>query len=197
MPTSLQKKLEILQRRKAVAARYLRGHTQWEIARALEVTQKCVSTDLAAIRAEWLQAAVADFGARQAEELARLDLVEGELWAAWGRSQQPREQSRARTRTGKAAGSETELRKEQRSGNPKFLEIVVRCVELRCKITGVIRDRKDDPPPPSAGDVVLDQLGVRTDAPKEVVAQILDLRRKLLGLPQRPDGAGGAGQVTG
>jgi hypothetical protein len=45
-------KLAVLERRKAVAERYLRQETQWEIAHALGISQPTVSRDLAAIQAD-------------------------------------------------------------------------------------------------------------------------------------------------
>src|SRR5215470_12294572 len=81
-----QQRLAILERRKNVAARYVRGQTQWEIARAFEVTQATISGDLKAIRAEWLAQAVLDMEAIKARELAKVDETERNAWKAWHRS---------------------------------------------------------------------------------------------------------------
>lgn len=139
-----------LERRKNVAERYLRGQSQWQIGRSLEVSAATVNRDLAWVRKEWLASCIRDYDARKAQELAHIDLVEREAWAAWERSKSPRELTRTRRRQkpttdkdGNPAASaedEAEYRKEQRDGNPKFLEVALRCIEQRCKIFGLVTD---------------------------------------------------------
>src|SRR5262249_53610232 len=79
-------RLAILERRKKVAARYVRGQPQWEIARAFEVDQATISRDLAAIQKEWLEQSLFDAGVWIARELAKLDEIERCAWSAWERS---------------------------------------------------------------------------------------------------------------
>lgn len=126
--------LAILERRKKVAARYIRGETQWEIARAFEVTQATVSNDLKAIRAAWLAEAVRDMDEIKARELAKVDACEEQAWKAWTRSQEDAETLRARMRGDTA---ETEKIKKGQAGDPRFLDLVLKCVEKRCLILGV------------------------------------------------------------
>src|SRR5262245_39789740 len=71
------------QRRQAVASRYVRGQSQVEIATALGLNQCTISRDLTCIRQQWLDRTMRDFGARQAEELAKLDAMEAEAWRSW------------------------------------------------------------------------------------------------------------------
>src|SRR5581483_4024403 len=87
------KALAILERRKAVAERYLRGETQWEIARTLGVSQGQVSRDLKAIRQEWLNSSVCNFNELKAREIAKVDELERTYWAAWEESKKTREVS--------------------------------------------------------------------------------------------------------
>jgi hypothetical protein len=127
-----------------VAAAYLRGLTQWEIAREEGLNQSQIARDLQAVREEWLSSAVRDFDARKAEELARLDSLEREYREAWERSCRDREVRTAKTVTGKEGeviGREEVLRTErteQRDGDPRFLDGALRCVLARCKIFGLI-----------------------------------------------------------
>src|SRR5262245_53633973 len=65
-------RLLILERRARVAAAYLRGLTQGEIARQEGLNQSQIARDLQAVRKEWLSSAVRDLDARLAEEVARL-----------------------------------------------------------------------------------------------------------------------------
>lgn len=90
------KALEILKRRQIVAARYIDGQAQHEIATALEVTQRTITRDLAAIREDWKQSALLDFNAKQAEEIARINDLERMYRRAWKRSTKPRTTSENR-----------------------------------------------------------------------------------------------------
>ena len=139
MAQSRNKKLAILERRKNAAARYLRGQTQWEIARAFEVDQKTVSNDLKAIQAEWLAEAVLDRGEWTARELARLDEIERSAWAAWSKSQDNAQIIRTKTR---GDSGETETTIKGQAGDARFLEIVLKCVAKRCQLLGL--DKKPD-----------------------------------------------------
>jgi hypothetical protein len=130
--------LAILERRKNVAARYVRGETQWEIARAFEVDQKTISNDLAAIRKEWLADAVRSVDEIKARELAKIDECEAQAWRAWTKSQENAETLRARVRgKGDDARPETEKVTKGQAGDPRFLDLVLKCVEKRCLILGV------------------------------------------------------------
>lgn len=131
------KKLVILERRKNVAKRYLRGETQWEIARAFEVDQATISTDLKAIQKEWLAQALLDRGEWTARELARIDEVERNAWVAWTKSQENAEVLRAKMR---GQNSETEKISKGQAGDPRYLDIVLKCVTKRCELLGLDKD---------------------------------------------------------
>lgn len=132
----------ILERRKNVAKRYIRGETQWEIARAFEVDQGTISRDLDAIRKLWIEEAVRDMDEIKAKELAKIDTVEAEAWKAWTKSQENAEVMRAKRR-GIGSGSEERVTSETekvtkgQAGDPRYLELVLKCVEKRCQILGV------------------------------------------------------------
>jgi hypothetical protein len=142
-------KLAILERRKHVAHRYVTGQRQHEIARSLEVDLATIKRDLAFIREEWRQDAVRDVGERQAAELAKLDALERTCWEAWERSLLPKETSETRRVQDDAppgkdnesgqhqARIEALLRREQRDGNPRFLETALNCIKRRCEILGL------------------------------------------------------------
>jgi hypothetical protein len=141
-------RLAILNRQKAVAGLYLRGETQWAIAHALGVDQGTVSRDLKALRTEWRKSALMAIDARKEQELAKVDEVERMAFAAYARSQEDEETLRAKVvkTPGKAAGdapavpeerSETQKTSKGQCGDPRFLKIVLGCVERRCKILGI------------------------------------------------------------
>lgn len=169
----------MLERRKNVASRYVRGQTQWEIARAFEVSQATISLDLKAIHAEWLESAVRDLDARKAMELAKVDEVERQAWVAWARSMENAETKREKVKIG-ADGETIKISKGQ-AGDPRFLDAVLKCVERRCKILGV---EAGQPLPPGDGDgaTVEDLKNLPPD-------ELLRLHRKALGLEK--EGGGG------
>ena len=133
---------QILAHREQIAARYLRGEYQVEIAAALGISQQQVSYDLKAIRAAWLASAVRDFDALKAQELAKIDAVEREYWLAWERSKKDKEISvqeggEVDPQTRKPRIKKVVMRKEGRAGNPAFLAGVLTCIERRCAILGL------------------------------------------------------------
>ena len=125
---------QILAHREQIAARYLRGEYQVEIAAALGISQQQVSYDLKAIRAAWLASAVRDFDALKAQELAKIDAVEREYWLAWERSKKDKETEYSED---SSKGFKSGKRREGQAGNPAFLAGVLTCIERRCAILGL------------------------------------------------------------
>src|SRR5439155_8019383 len=74
-----------------LAALYLRGLTQFEIAQRLNVSRQQIGYDLKVLQRRWQEGALADFSAKVAQELAKTDELERTYWEAWERSCQPRE----------------------------------------------------------------------------------------------------------
>jgi hypothetical protein len=135
------------------AALYLRGLTQGEIAQRLNVSRQQVGYDLKVLQRRWQESALADFNAKKAAELAKVDELERTYWEAWERSCQTREVStQERIQDGDGPADEGRLkagvRKEKRDGNPEFLRGVERCIEMRCKITGAFAALKIAPTTP-------------------------------------------------
>lgn len=125
-------------RRERIARFYLQGLTQDEIARRENSTQPTISKDLKAIRTAWREGAVRDFDAAREQELDKIDHLERVYWQAWDRSCQDKTRSRTKRRTGgPAVQDEAGLEREQRDGNPAYLDGVQWCIERRCKLLGL------------------------------------------------------------
>lgn len=137
--------------RTEIAALYLRGKTQHEIAEALispdrgyVLSQQMISYDLKQIQAVWRQSQMVDVDEIKGRELARIDRLEVQYWDAWERSQDNAEIEITRA-SGKRKGGndatpeqiERTKRVEGRVGNPAFLAGVQWCIEQRCKIFGL------------------------------------------------------------
>jgi hypothetical protein len=142
----------IRERRRRVARLYIQQRTQYEIAALVGVNQGTVSRDLEVIRQEWQASAVMDLGTRKAQELARIDRIEAEAWAAWERSVQDAKMYHVETTSGMVDGDGRPLpdrtRKRQtqkgQAGDPRFLERVGWCIEQRCRILGMNAPEKHE-----------------------------------------------------
>ena len=129
---------QILKDREEIARLYLQRLSQREIGERLGLSRQQVGYDLEAVRQEWLQSALVNFDARKAEELARIDRLEREYWDAWEASKQERETvSTEQVSGGRGDRTKAAIRKEQPSGDPRFLAGVERCIERRCKLLGL------------------------------------------------------------
>jgi len=126
------------------ARMYLEGMSQWQIAERLGVSAQCISRDLKKLNQRWLEKADIDFDKKKAEELAKLDKVESTAWESWERSCQAKEQKGTKNREGGVKGSFNEewARQEERDGDPRFLEIVYKCILKRMEILGLDAPKK-------------------------------------------------------
>lgn len=149
MMASRRTVVEIDRDRLDTAVHYLAGKSLREIAewfsknRPYKVNVSHVARDLECVRIIWRERASQLVGERKAEELARLDRVEAEAWDAWDRSKKDstKKFGERRTPSGGAAVETLGQQTEQRDGNPKFLELVARCVEKRLDILGLAQRR--------------------------------------------------------
>ena len=146
--------LVLLNRRRDVAARYLRGETLRHIAAQWNVSFAIIRLDLQTIRSYWLQRAVRDFDFLVAEELAKIDRVEILALEGYERSCQPREVTNTEQAEGGdvVAGGQVRpasprrkaaVRRDQGpGGNPHFLDIMLRASEERRKLLGLDAPRR-------------------------------------------------------
>jgi hypothetical protein len=191
------------ERRARVAGLYLEGQTQFVIAKEVGVNQSTVSRDLEAIRAEWRGSALRDFGERQAEELARIDKLETEAWAAWHRSKLPSEVTTAErvvdeenTAPAKSvvtadlpaappARTKATKRVENRDGDPRFLAVVHDCIKRRCELLGL------DEPKEHNVDVNLPDLRTVSD---DQLSRLYAALAEVFSPPRLPVAPGGDGR---
>ena len=140
MPAPRNRELRGVERREKVAAMYLRGLSQREIGTALNCSQGTISKDLNTIRAEWLQSSLRNFDEAKALELARIDKVEAEAWAAWERSQKDAVQVKEKgglLGTTEIPAMEREVTTKGQCGDPRFLTVVQDCIKKRSEILGL------------------------------------------------------------
>lgn len=149
---------QVLRDRADITDLYLRGKSQGEIAdlltsatkdgvrvRAYEISRAMVKSDLEAVRKVWLARCIEGYDQKQAEELAKIDRIESEAWAAWERSigkvkistieyAPVTDQKTGATKMSPMKGKD---RTEDRAGDPRFLERISWCVERRIKMFGL------------------------------------------------------------
>jgi hypothetical protein len=136
-----------------VSKLWLDGKTHQDIANELSLirpyrlSRSMISKDIALILERWREESLKNAEDHVLRELARIDRVEAEAWAEWERSKKDFErveqivkEDETGTKQGKVPSySRKEARKliEGRLGNDKYLTIVQKCIEQRCKLLGL------------------------------------------------------------
>lgn len=125
-------------RRRSVLALYLQGMAQHEVAARLGISPMSVSRDVRHIRKKWEAEAKADIATHVRRELAKLDAIEQEAWRGWERSVKIDTEHQERTREA-ASGTYKERKTivKPSAGDPRYLDVVHKCVDRRCRILGV------------------------------------------------------------
>lgn len=137
-----------------IARMYLRGLPQQEITDYLNkeyysadpLSRQQISYDIRLIIERWVKASINHIDQRKAIELAKIDQLEITYWDAWERSQQPLKskviEGRGTTEEGKTV--KQTVKTEERVGDPRFLDGVMKCIERRCAILGIDAPRRED-----------------------------------------------------
>ena len=165
MAAPKRSKIKIAKDREQIAQWYLQGLTQAKIGERLGLDQSMVSRDLQAIQAEWLKNTTLAIDEYKARELAKIDHTERCYWEAWERSI---EEFRARTIKAKGIKADQKVQAkpeqaeqtiytENRCGDPRFLDGVLKCIERRCRLLGLDAPAKVE----TEGVVVIDSAPAR------------------------------------
>lgn len=127
------------ERRAQVSKLYRQGYAQYEIAKLVGACVNTITNDMAANRAEWREARLMNMDEIVAEQLAKIDLTEREAWEAWEKSKQDAKAISRTKDSGGEGGARTTVRRERRGqyGDPRFSEIVLKCIAQRCKLLGL------------------------------------------------------------
>lgn len=114
---------------------YLKGWQQKAIAVELNLSEATISRDMKAIEAAWEAAKIDDLSKAKRLELQKINQIEAEAWAAWEESKQPYETKITTGQEGKAARAQ--LKKQSRTGDPRYLLIAMECGKERRKLLGL------------------------------------------------------------
>ncbi|MDO6466793.1 hypothetical protein [Neptunomonas phycophila] len=145
-----RQKEDIENRRSEVARQYLQGTYQCDIAVAVGVSVPTIERDLRVIRDRWIKSAIRDFDQIRAEQLAKLDLIESQLWEQWQRSCETIIKTRKEKREAtKFPGTNNTIEKIEQSGDPRYMMGILNIIERRCKLMGLDAPTKVAPTDPS------------------------------------------------
>jgi transposase len=130
---------DLLERRHTVAQLKLRGYSQVDIARQLNVSTATICTDVKAIKAMWREECVDTVEDMRNEAMLKLRKVEREAWSAWERSQSAKE-----TKSLKSDGEseESQIREEGQVGDPRFLDIALKANREVVDLVGLAAPKK-------------------------------------------------------
>jgi len=140
------KKLEIEKRRLDVARVYSQGlHEQLEIAEKLGISQPTISRDLKVLKKRWMKEAVEDIDQAKGEVLREIQEARRVAWEGYEKSLDDFKSKIIKGRglgkdsQGKTTGESIEqtIKTEDRNGDPRFLEVVMKCIDRRCKLMGL------------------------------------------------------------
>jgi hypothetical protein len=117
--------------------------------RAYSLSYVTIYKDVQVCLKQWRESILADVGELRAGELARINQIEQEAWAAWEKSKQIAEKKITGRKTGSHEGTVAQLIQEAQCGDPRYLQQVQWCIEKRCKLLGLDAPQKIAPTDPS------------------------------------------------
>jgi hypothetical protein len=135
-----------------LAEMYCQGYKQSEIGEVLGISQQHVCEDIKKLREAWRDSGIRNFDLAKEEELRKLDAMEREAWDAFRRSRRPMT-TRSQEETKKPGGGDGDrkLKIEQREtvGDPRYMLIVLDCIDKRCKLLALYPPQKIAPTDPT------------------------------------------------
>lgn len=121
-----------------VASMLLAGRYQHEVAAELGVSRQQIGYDLRILRRQWISSALVDFHQLKAEQIAKIDDLERTYHEAWRQSQRP-----VNTLTTTIGRFDSKaVRTVTSPGDVRYLQGVMRCIDMRCRFLGLDAPRK-------------------------------------------------------
>lgn len=160
-----QRQLILAERRQQAARLYMQGLSYEQIGDRLGVHKSQISRDLAKVRQEWRESADRATGEWVAQELARLEAIEAEAWAAWKRSTQDRQTVTKETgpRGGAMVTVKTTTRTDGQAGDAALLAKVLDCVKQRREMLGLDVPKRTEVSGPDGGPIPVTRVEELTD----------------------------------
>jgi hypothetical protein len=148
MATRTRTKLQREKDLERISAMRLEEKTLDQIAEEIGISRAQVSYDLKELKKRWREDALANTEELQAVALAKCRHLEKTFWESWDQSKEVRETTTSTTEktvgTASEGGSASSplrqkaaMKKEQRDGDPRFLQGVERCRAMECELLGL------------------------------------------------------------
>lgn len=150
------------QRLEIVAPLWRKNYTyreiRLEVMKRLGLEQYALSTvkrDVDTLLQEWQENRLEDTDKKVTSELARIDLVIREAWEMWEKSKEDYEKKKGKQKgkpkfndKGVQVGVLTTYQEMQNEeyrakGDARYLDIIIRCIERRCKLLGLDKETVD------------------------------------------------------
>jgi DNA-binding CsgD family transcriptional regulator len=147
MPRRKNKFFAILKRREQVAAMYLDGKSVRLIAAELSCSIGSVSSDLNAIKNEWMKKTQESILKLRAEALAKLNNVERLAYIAFEESQGEQVVTTNRARNNPRTGAVEVTKQEVKHfspGDPRYLEVISKCLNARIHLLGLAEHNRGE-----------------------------------------------------
>jgi predicted transcriptional regulator len=161
---------------KLIAELYLKGNTQVEISEQLGFSQPTVSRAINELIAGWQAANHQAIDQIKAEQLAKINMLELEYWAAWERSKEATEIKQSKMVSGAdpekgPAKAERVVKEQSQIGDPRYLAGVQWCINRRIEILGLDAPKKIAPTTPDGGAIQSGVLIVMPSNGREAVIE--------------------------
>ena len=171
---------EMIIRRKKVCELWVKGKANWEIAKELDTDGTTVSYDIRWVQAQYLRFVLGDVTEHVAAQVARLDVLEQQVWAAWDKSFENEITITERTYI-KSGHRETVTERKEKGRNPNaaYAAILLEINKERSKLLGLYRN---DLTPAQQG--FMDALAAACVKSKEREQKAIDNRTKIIDIDQ-------------
>jgi len=131
---------QMLEHRARITQLHKEGWSNKDIAEELGIADYTVCRDIARVRTVLFEQAVENLDEARKQELAKINLIEAEAWEAWERSKQPRT---TKSVTKGDTVNKQSAKEEERGGDPRYMEIILKCSEQRAKLLGLVVNKVD------------------------------------------------------
>ena len=129
---------ELDSRRRQVAHLYCTGRTMWELAEIFNVSAVTIHNDMKAVRAQWQEETKQETAAWAYQQIIKIDKIESAAWEGWDRSVGDHSKTTIETFSGGRGDSQKHVVVDEPiAGDPRFLAVVLNCVQRRCAMLGL------------------------------------------------------------
>lgn len=137
---------DTMARRATVAKMILRGNDPTLIAAELGVAIHIIYEDMERVRDAWLNLATRSYDQQVAEEIAKINRIEVAAWSAWDASIGNVVKERSKIEADPVLSPDSkptsrvvsrEVTQERKNGDPKYLEVALKCASDRIKLLGL------------------------------------------------------------